>query len=666
MTLPTPKFVRRMSRKVVKKDKGAPPAGPTPGRRSPASAWVRLPLVAKVLIPIFAMTLSIGLAAAVFFSGEQVTADRVTQAGQGKTIAVVIQGALVAMADEPSNVAAFLRHVHEANPRVGAICVLIANPNDPLGPLLVYASSGPALACEGSSTLVPGLGGQQVFSEFAKTSAGSVMETEVATSLSSYGRGVIIEVQVLVTPLAEVAIPMFEKVAGTALLLAVFQTALVFGVLWVSALRPLKSLRLKASAATRSARPSHDIAATDRSGDEIHDLSLRFEEMLGAVRDREAELVESHDRLEALITNSPVIVFSLDSEGVILQIQGNAVAALARDFGERTVIGTNLLELVHRNSTFTDLLLRALAGEKVHDVVGVRNWMSATASPDLAYLDVLMTPALDSDGRLVGITGLAVDVTDRIDAASARAESQQKSAFLAAMSHELRTPLNSIMGFSQLLQMPASKAALTGKQRRYVGHIYSSGEHLLALVSDILDLAKVGAGQMEVNREPVALYDEVKDPVDKMRPLAVEKGLTIEIDIPADLTSFTDRLRVRQILLNLLTNAVKFTPQDGGPILVTGRTSGDGVEIAVSDSGIGIAIEEQVRIFEEFTQVDRGPNRRLDGTGLGLALTKKMVAIVGGSIRVDSRLGRGSTFTVWLPDVLPSAGSGQLAAAQAS
>ena len=570
------------------------------------------------------------------------------------------------MPDEPSNVAAFLRHVDAANDRVGAICVLIANPNDPLGPLLVYASSGPALACDGNSTLVPGQGGQQVLSEFTKTTAGSVMETEVAASLSGYGRGVIVEVQVLVTPLFDVALPMFEKVAGTALLLAVFQTALVFGVLWISALRPLKSLRLKASAAARSARPSHDIAATDRSGDEIHDLSLRFDEMLGAVRDRESELVESHDRLETLITNSPVIVFSLDSEGVILQIQGNAVSALARDFGERTVVGMNLLELVHRNSTFTDLLLRALAGEKVHDVVGVRNWMSTTGSPDLAYLDVLMASALDGDGRLIGATGLAVNISDRMDAASARAESQQKSAFLAAMSHELRTPLNSIMGFSQLLEMPASGAVLTSKQQRYVEHIYSSGEHLLALVSDILDMAKVGAGQMEVNLEPVAVDEALKDPVDKVRPLAAGKGLKIEVHVPSDLTSFTDRLRVRQILLNLLTNAVKFTEPNGGPVVVSGRSSDDGIEIAVADSGIGIALDEQVRIFEEFTQVDRGPSRRLDGTGLGLALTKRMVELIGGSIRVDSKLGQGSTFTIWLPGAVPaSSGTPQLAAALA-
>ena len=374
----------------------------------------------------------------------------------------------------------------------------------------------------------------------------------------------------------------------------------------------------------------------------------------------ERSLQESHDKLETLITNSPVIVFSTDSEGTLLQIQGNGVSAMAEGLGRDTLAGMNLLEVVNRNAELAGVVRRALGGEKIHEVVAVRNWMSDAASPEPVHLDVLMTPTRDGSGRLIGVAGLAVNVSDRIDAASARAESVQKSAFLAAMSHELRTPLNSIMGFSQLLELPPSSATLTPKQRRYVGHIHSSGEHLLALVSDILDLAKVGAGQMEINLEPVTIHDEVQDPVDKMRPLAAEKGLTIEMGIPLDLTSFTDRLRVRQILLNLLANAVKFTARDGGPILVTGRNRGDGIEIAVADSGIGIALNEQARIFEEFTQVDRGPSRRLDGTGLGLALTKKMVAIVGGSIRVDSRLGHGSTFTVWLPGVAASSDSPQL------
>jgi len=653
-----------MSRKVVQQAGGAPARTPASERDSSGSAWRRLPLGAKILLPIFALTLCTALGAALFFTPQLVAQDRAVQAGEGKAVAIAVQGALAAMPDDPSSIGEFLRHVDLAYQNVAALCVLTVNPSDPLGPLVVYSSGGLRTTCDPGSPLLRGVDAAGVASGLRQTAAGQVEEIAVAASLSGYGGGAVVEVQVRLTPVAELAVPLFGQAAAAGILLAVFQTGVVFSVLWISALRPLKQLRMKASAAALSARHSSPdaIAAPNRSGDEIHDLSLRFEELLGAVRDRELELLESHDKLETLISNSPVTVFSTDGEGILLQIEGHEIGSIANDLGPDGIVGMSLLDLVHPNAEFTGLVQRALAGEKVHEVVAVRSWPGDAGTPGPAHLDVVMSPTHQGDGRLIGITGLAVNVSDRMDAASARAESRQKSAFLAAMSHELRTPLNSIMGFSQLLQMLPNKSALTAKQRRYVGHIYSSGEHLLALVSDILDLAKVGAGQMEVNLGPVAVHDEVKDPVDKMRPLALEKGLTIEMDIPLGLTSYTDRLRVRQILLNLLTNAVKFTAPDGGPIVVTARRSGEGVEVAVADSGIGIALEEQDRIFEEFTQVDRGPSRRIDGTGLGLTLTKRMVELIGGNIRVESKLGLGSTFTVWLPGAGGSSDSPQLAA----
>ncbi len=620
-----------MGRKVV--EEGTPAlARATASPDSPTrSAWARLPLSAKILLPLFAMTLATTLGSAVFFTSSEVDKDRLTQAAEGKAVALFVRGALVAVPDDPS---------------------LTVNPDDPLGPLRVYASAGPPAACDSRSPLVPGLGVEGVVSGRRHTAAGSVEESAVTAAFSGVGQAAVVEVQVRLTPVAEVALPVFEKAALTAFALGLAQTAVVFAILWAWALRPLQRLELKASAAARTARPSKvdEKGLPNRSRDEIDNLSERFDEMLAAVLDREHELVESHDKLETLISNSPVIVFSTDAEGKILQIQGNDVRAMAKGLGAATLAGMNLLQVVSKNPVFTNVVQRALAGEKVHELIAVRNWMS-NAAPGPAHLDVMMTPTRDGDGQMTGTTGLAVNVSDRMDAVSARAESQQKSVFLAAMSHELRTPLNSIMGFSQLLGMAPGKTGLTAKQRRYVEHIYSSGEHLLALVSDILDLGKVSAGQMEVNIEAVAIHHEVEDPVEKMRPLAVEKGLTIELAIPSELTCFTDRLRVRQVIYNLLTNAVKFTPREGGPITVTGRPSGEGIEIAVTDAGIGIALEDQSRIFEEFTQLDRGPSRRLDGTGLGLTLTRKMVELLGGTIRVESSLGQGSTFTVWLPGV---------------
>jgi signal transduction histidine kinase len=656
-----------MTRSVVNKGALAPARRPAARGAFSGSQWTRLPLSAKILLPMFAMTFATALGVAAFFTSAEVDKDRLTQAAEGKAIALFVRGALVAVPDDPSTLAAFLHSVNVAYTNVASLCVLTVNPNDPLGPLRVYASAGPPAACDSGSPLVPGLGAAGVASGPRQTAAGYVEESTVTAAFSGVGQAAVVEVQVRLTPVVQVALPVFEKTASTAFALGLAQTAAVFGILWISALRPLRRLGLKASAAAHEARPSNleGKDAPNRSRDEVDNLSERVDEMLGAVRDRELALVESHDKLQTLISNSPVIVFSTDAEGNILQIQGNDVRGMARGLGKTTLAGMNLLQVVHLNPVFTDVVQRALAGEKVHELVAVRNWMDSAATRP-AHLDLFMTPTRDTEGRVTGTTGLAVNVSDRIDAVTARAESQQKSAFLAAMSHELRTPLNSIMGFSQLLEMPQGKAALTAKQRRYVEHIYTSGEHLLALVSNILDLAKVGAGQMEVNIEAVAIHDEVKDPIEKMRPLAVEKGLTIKLDIPLELTSHTDRLRVRQILYNLLTNAVKFTPRDGGPITVTGRRDGAGIEIVVKDAGIGIALQDQARIFEEFTQLDRGPSRRLDGTGLGLTLTRKMVELLGGTIRVESALGRGSTFTVWLPGAVAESESPAPAAPEAA
>jgi signal transduction histidine kinase len=368
--------------------------------------------------------------------------------------------------------------------------------------------------------------------------------------------------------------------------------------------------------------------------------------MLTAVRDRERELVESHAQLETLISNSPVIVFSADRDGKMLQLRGTGTETLVGDLGHDRLEEVTLLELAGPNLELTGLLRRATAGEKVHEVVAIKRRFGEDVP---VHLDVIINPSFDDEHRFAGLTGLAVDVSDRVDAASARAESEQKSAFLAAMSHELRTPLNSIMGFSQLLDLPGANPALTSRQKRYVSHILSSGSHLLTLVSDILDLAKVGAGQLEVNLEAAPLSDLVLDPVEQVRVRAGEKNLAIDVFLPPELTAYTDPGRVRQMLFNLLSNAVKFTPKDGGRVLVSGRAVNGGVEIAVADSGIGIALEDQEKVFDEFTQIDRGPSRNLDGTGLGLTLTRRLATLVGGTVRVESAPGVGSTFTVWLP-----------------
>ncbi|HMH50403.1 MAG TPA: ATP-binding protein [Candidatus Acidoferrum sp.] len=226
---------------------------------------------------------------------------------------------------------------------------------------------------------------------------------------------------------------------------------------------------------------------------------------------------------------------------------------------------------------------------------------------------------------------------------------RHKSEFLANMSHELRTPLNAVIGFSDVL-LERTFGDMNDKQEQYIGIIQSSGRHLLSLINDILDLSKIEAGRMELELSSFDVEMAVDNTVTLVRDRAARHDQTLTVEVEPDLApAVGDERKIKQILLNLLSNAVKFTP-DGGRIGVrAGRTEG-GVEIAVSDTGVGIAPEDQAAIFEEFRQVGSDYVRKREGTGLGLALTKRFVELHGGQIRVESELGKGSTFTFTLPE----------------
>jgi diguanylate cyclase (GGDEF)-like protein len=228
------------------------------------------------------------------------------------------------------------------------------------------------------------------------------------------------------------------------------------------------------------------------------------------------------------------------------------------------------------------------------------------------------------------------------------AASEHKSRFLASMSHELRTPLNSILGFAELLQDRAF-GLLDDQQLKFVANIHASGAHLLGLINDILDLSKVAAGKIELHLEGVNVNDVVQSIGDILRPLVDRKKLTFTAhSADAHLRALADAARFKQVLYNLISNAIKFTPE-GGHIDVRAVALPDAVQVSVQDDGIGIAEDDQERIFEEFQQVDSARSRQFDGTGLGLALTRNFVRLQGGDIRVASAPGKGSTFTFTLP-----------------
>jgi signal transduction histidine kinase len=227
------------------------------------------------------------------------------------------------------------------------------------------------------------------------------------------------------------------------------------------------------------------------------------------------------------------------------------------------------------------------------------------------------------------------------------ATSAAKSQFLANMSHEFRTPLNAIIGFTEVLQ-DQIPGPLNAEQVEYLGDVHTAGQLLLRLINDVLDLAKVEAGRLELFYETFPIAQTVREAVTALRGAAEKKSLGIQLNLPPDLGLITaDQIRVKQILYNLLSNAVKFT--DRGQVNVSAAIEDGQLHLSIADTGIGIRPEDMQRIFVEFSQVDASHARRHEGTGLGLALSRRLVETHGGRIWLESRFGAGSTFHVLLP-----------------
>jgi signal transduction histidine kinase len=228
--------------------------------------------------------------------------------------------------------------------------------------------------------------------------------------------------------------------------------------------------------------------------------------------------------------------------------------------------------------------------------------------------------------------------------------SQHKSQFLANMSHELRTPLNAIIGLTEMMVTNAARFG-TEKAQEPLRRVQAAGTHLLGLINQVLDLAKIEAGKLELNPQTVPLAPLIDQVIGTARHLAEQNQNRLVVEAPDDLGAMTvDPMRLRQILLNLLSNACKFTKQ--GEVTLRARKLLDGrdwIELAVADSGIGMTTEQLGKLFEEFTQAEASTAQRFGGTGLGLAISRKLARMMGGDVTVTSEPGKGSVFTVRLP-----------------
>jgi signal transduction histidine kinase len=344
----------------------------------------------------------------------------------------------------------------------------------------------------------------------------------------------------------------------------------------------------------------------------------------------------------ALIVNAALLATAYSSGEVFVFVLVPYVA-----------VGTVLAMICRPGPLFVHLVLIAFANAYV---IWVRSDTGrnepSTAVAGFVVLMGIMAVSAGCSAWLVGrLRVLArLEHSARRDAEDARAElevvSGHKSAFLANMSHELRTPLNAIIGFSDLLDSGMA-GDLTDKQREYIEDIRSSGHHLLALINDVLDIAKVEAGKYDLDLNRFPLSESILESVRIMRDRAIEAGVDIQVSLDPNLGEIqADDRKVRQIVLNLLSNAVKFTPH-GGQVVVGATLENATFQVTVRDTGIGIAAADQERIFDEFIRTDGAASA--EGTGLGLALARRFVELHGGRIWVESAPGRGSTFRFTLP-----------------
>lgn len=344
--------------------------------------------------------------------------------------------------------------------------------------------------------------------------------------------------------------------------------------------------------------------------------------------------------VERTLAQAPVSLVTFDADGAIRFVSSDGTEGVRPDD-----LGRFVFEVFADRPLTLEHLQRAIHGETltVEETVLGR------------IFEVRYTPTTDANGWRSGASRFAYDVTEREAAEAlmleAKLEAERataaKTEFVAHMSHELRTPLTSVIGFAEVLYYGMA-GPVSDVQRQYLSHIQHSGEHLLSLINDILDLSRADSGTLELRFEPVPVKELVESAVQLIRNRADRGAVKLSVRVPANLRVRGDDRKLRQVMVNLLSNAVKFTPERGRVTVRAVLLDTETVEISVTDTGIGISSEDQRRLFRPFSRVGLQPDDH-EGTGLGLVITRRLLELHGGSIQLSSEIGQGSTFTVRLP-----------------
>jgi len=353
-----------------------------------------------------------------------------------------------------------------------------------------------------------------------------------------------------------------------------------------------------------------------------------------------------NDRLAAIVDSSDDAILSMTRDGVITSWNRGAERLYGYAAGEATGEHIGLLIPSERSGEERNILHHVLAGEPL------QHYETRRQRKDGTVVDVALTvsPIRDVGGQVTGASTIARDISERRrteDEArrawtEAERANQAKSEFLSRMSHELRTPMNAVLGFAQLLEL----GEIDEQQRESIDQILRAGNHLLALINEVLDVARIEAGKLSLSVEPVDADEAIAEAVDLIRPLAADRSITISIaGGGTEAYVKADRQRLKQVLLNLLSNAVKYNRTDGLVEIGLERRADERLRITVSDTGPGIPPQQLERLFSPFERLDADAGQ-VEGTGLGLTLSKGLAEAMGGQMGVDSRVGKGSTF--WL------------------
>ncbi|KGU83152.1 ATP-binding protein [Pseudomonas mediterranea] len=382
--------------------------------------------------------------------------------------------------------------------------------------------------------------------------------------------------------------------------------------------------------------------------DEIGQLGTRLVEAGQLLAERERALRDNEERLRLIIDGvRDYGIFALDAKGHV--ITWNAGAERIKGYTEQEIIGRHfsLFYLAEECPAHPEMALR----EATRDGHYMEEGWRCRKDGSRFWASVVITAQYDSTGALRGFSKITRDITDRraaeIALSTAREEaesaSRAKSEFLSRMSHELRTPLNAILGFAQLLDMDS-----TAGQRPQVSHILRAGQHLLALINEVLDIARIEAGRLPLNIEPIALASVLHEALTLVSPMAADAGIRlVELpSLPEGSGVLADRQRLVQVLLNLLSNAIKYNRPEG-EVRIEVTVLDKRVAIAVSDTGRGIAPEQLDQLFKPFERLGADP--QVEGTGLGLSLSKSLLEMMQGNLQVHSVPDQGCCFTLQLP-----------------